>query len=124
MNKLIAILIAVSAVAMLAGCGVNPTLLHEPDEYAKMQGVEVLTREPTRPYEVLITTKASGGRHTAISTMINAMIDDAKKEGADALIPLAGAAERPNVTGLEVFSFIEQGHTVTWARAIKWKNSR
>ena len=89
-----------------------------------MRGVEVITREPTRPYEVLITTKASGGRHTAINTMINAMIDDAKNAGADALIPLAGADERPNVTGLDVFKHVEQDRPVAWGRAIKWKNAR
>lgn len=114
------ILLAVTAVGSFA-CSVNPTLLHQPEEYAKLRGIEVITREPTRPYEVLITTKASGGRHTTISTMINAMIDDAKKAGADALIPLEGATERANVKGLEVFSYSEDGHEVTWARAIKWK---
>lgn len=113
-------LLAITTFGSIA-CSVNPTLLHEPEEYAKLRGIEVVTREPTRPYEVLITTKASGGRHTVLSTMINAMIDDARKAGADALIPLEGATERKNIKGLEVFSFVEEGRTVAWARAIKWK---
>jgi hypothetical protein len=121
MNRIATLCLACLTPVVLAACSVNPTLTHSPEEYAKLRGIEVLTREPTRPYEVLITTKASGGRHTAISTMINAMIDDAKQAGANALIPLEAAAERPNVTGLDVFVYPQDGRSVTWARAIKWK---
>lgn len=122
MNGTVGGMVGLSVVAVLAGCNINPTLLHTPEEYAALRGIELLTREPTRPYEVLLTTKATGGRHTAISTMLNAMIDDAKKANADALIPLAGAAERPNVSGLDVFRYVEQGQSVTWGRAIKWQD--
>jgi hypothetical protein len=121
MNRFAALCLACLMGFAASACSVNPTLTHSPEEYAKLRGIEVLTREPTRPYEVLITTKASGGRHTATSTMINAMIDDAKQAGADALIPLEAAAERPKVTGLDVFVYPQEGRTVTWARAIKWK---
>lgn len=121
MNRFAAYCLAGLMGLAASACSVNPTLTHTPEEYAKLRGIEVLTREPTRPYEVLITTKASGGRHTAMSTMLNAMIDDAKQAGANALIPLEGAAERPNVTGLNVFAYTQEGKQVTWARAIKWK---
>lgn len=123
MNRVALWWLAVVAISA-TGCSVDPTLLHTTEEYGKMRGVEVLTREPSWPYEVLITTKGTGGDYTATRTMINAMVDDAKKAGADALIPLAGAADRPNATGLDVFVYTEAGRTVTWGRAVKRKNGR
>lgn len=116
-----ALLLAALAVLTLASCQSHPTLRYAPHEYAKLRDIELLTTPPARPYRVLSTVEASGGRRTAVSTMINSMIDTAGNAGADALIPLD--FDVPGKRGLELFVRSEDGRIVTRGRAIRWERS-
>jgi len=112
-------LIAV-VVAPLVACQSHPTLRYSPEEYSRLRKVEVLTTAPTRNYRVISVVTGMGGRHTAKETMMNAMIDEAHKLGADALIPLEFPASPPKHP-VDAFVHTENGHTVTRGNAIKWE---
>lgn len=118
------IFIAAAAFTAIGGCRSHIDLQSTPEQYAKLRGIELLTTEPTRPFEVVATVRGTGGRHTAKETMVNAMIDAAQRAGARALIPLESskATERVGASGknLDVFVYIEDGKRVTKGRAIQW----
>jgi len=113
------ILLSISAIT-LAACSSHPTLRYSPDEYAKLRKVEILLSEPTRNYRVVATVTGTGGRHTAKETMMNAMIDEAVKAGADALVPLEIPVNAPRHS-VDAFVATENGKTVTRGNAIKWE---
>lgn len=106
---------------ILGACHSHPEMQYTPQQYAKLRGIELLTTEPTRPYEVVANVQGSGGRHTAKETMINSMIDAAQRAGARALIPVEtnvkGGAKS---SGLDAFVHFENDRRVTKGRAIQW----
>ena len=110
------------ATLMLGACQSHPEMQHTPQQYAKLRGIELLTSEPTRPYEVVANVQGSGGRHTAKETMINSMIDAAQRVGARALIPMEAPAKggaKP-AAGLDAFVYFENDRRLTKGRAIRW----
>ena len=110
------------ATLMLGACQSHPEMQHTPQQYAKLRGIELLTSEPTRPYEVVANVQGSGGRHTAKETMINSMIDAAQRVGARALIPMEAPAKggaKP-AAGLDAFVYFENDRRLTKGRAIQW----
>ena len=119
MKKTLSLLVLTGLVAVLAACHAHKDMQYTPQQYAKLRGIELLTSEPTRPYELVANVEGSGGKFTAKETMINAMIDTAQKAGARALIPLESAADR-GVKGLDVFVFEENNRIVTKGRAVIW----
>jgi hypothetical protein len=110
---------AVGTLLALAACHSHIELQYTPREYAKLRNIELLTSPPVRNYELVSTVEGSGGRLTARETMINAMIDEARKAGADALIPLE-FSRADKATGLDLFAVTENGRTITRGRAIRW----
>lgn len=119
--KAFAVLATISLFALsLGACQSHPELRYTPERYAKLRNIELLTVEPNRPYELVAEVKGHGGRHTATQTMINAIIDEAKKAGAQALIPVENADRGNSIKGLDVFVFTENGQTQTRGRAIRW----
>lgn len=109
------------ATLMLSACHSHPEMQHTPQQYAKLRGIELLTSEPTRPYEVVANVQGSGGRHTAKETMINSMIDAAQRAGARALIPMeAPKGGAKPATGLDAFVYFENDRRLTKGRAIQW----
>jgi len=104
----------------LAACQSHPELRYAPESYAQLRHIELLTAEPGRPYELVAEVKGHGGRHTATSTLINAIIDEASKVGAQALIPVENADRGNTIQGLDQFVFTENGQTMTRGRAIRW----
>ena len=119
MKRTISLLMLAGLVSVLAACHAHMDMQYTPQQYAKLRGIELLTSEPTRPYELVANVEGSGGKFTARETMINAMIDRAQKAGARALIPLESAENR-GVKGLDVFVFTEDNRVVTRGRAIVW----
>jgi len=111
--------IAVGAALMLSACHSHIELQYTPQQYAKLRNIELLTSPPVRNWELVSTVEGSGGRFTARETMINAMIDEARKVGADALIPME-FSRADNTAGLDLFAVTENGRTITRGRAIRW----
>lgn len=111
--------VAICTTLALTACQSHIELQYTPPEYAKLRNIELLTAPPERNYEVVSTVEGSGGRFTARETMINAMIDEARKVGADALIPMEFTRAGDNI-GLDLFAITENGHTITRGRAIRW----
>lgn len=117
MHKIILpVLIAMLAVP-LASCQRHPEMRYQPEQYAKLRNIEILTTPPERAYQVVATVTGKGGKFTARETMMNAMIDEARKSGAEALIPLDFAGGK----GLDLFMRVEDGKVVTKGQAIKWE---
>lgn len=120
-TKRIVLPIVVAALAAtVMSCQRHPTLRYSPEEYARLRNVQIFLSEPTRNYRVIATVSGMGGRHTAKETMMNAMIDEAKSSGADALIPLAFPASKP-LHFVDAFLHTEDGKTITKGNAIKWE---
>lgn len=125
MRNTVSMTFIVLAVTAMSACRSHIDMQYTPEQYAKLRGIELLTTEPTRPFEVVATVRGTGGRHTAKETMVNAMIDAAQRADARALIPLESspAAARsgdPANKNLDVFVYIEQGKRITQGRAIRW----
>jgi hypothetical protein len=120
MNRTILLILTAVLTVTLASCQRHPTLRYTPQEYAKLRKVEILLTEPTRSYRVIAVVTGLGGKLTAKETMMNAMIDEARKAGADALIPLEFAAGQP-ASLVEPFLRTENGRTITKGNAIKWE---
>ena len=114
--------VPIFAMLMLGACHSHPEMQHTPQQYAKLRGIELLTSEPTRPYEVVAHVQGTGGRHTAKETMINSMIDAAQRAGARALIPMEAIAkgDAKPATGLDAFVYFENDRRLTKGRAIQW----
>lgn len=112
---------ALPVLLILGACHSHPEMQYTPQQYAKLRGIELLTAEPTRAYEVVANVQGTGGRHTAKETMINSMIDAAQRAGARALIPMEtnvnGAAK---LSGLDAFVHFENNRRLTKGRAIQW----
>lgn len=113
----------VFAALLVNACQSHPELQYTPQDYAKLRGIELLTSEPTRAYEVLATVQGNGGRHTAKETMINSMIYAAQRVGARALIPLEFPAKGKPAKGLDTFVYIENDRRLTKGRAIQWTSN-
>lgn len=119
MNR--ALLAVPAALALVLGaCQSHLELQYTPERYARLRNIELLTQEPNRSYELVAEVKGYGGRHTATQTKINAIIDEARKVGADALIPVENADRGNTVRGLDVFVFTEDNQTITRGRAVRW----
>jgi len=118
-RNILLVLLSAAAVA-LAACNSHPTLRYSPEEYSKLRKVQVLVTEPTRNYRVVATVTGKGGRHTAKETMMNAMIDEAAKSGADALIPIQIPVNPPR-HAVDAFVENEDGKMFTKGNAIKWE---
>lgn len=122
MNRRFMLLLLSSAVLTLAACHAHPNLQYKPPGYAKLRNIDLLLVPPNREYELVAYVEGSGGRFTAPETMINAMIDEARKSGAQALIPLE-FAEGPNAPkGIDQFLVTENQRTLAKGRAIRWKD--
>lgn len=109
----------ICAALVLTACHSHVELQYTPQQYARLRNIELLTSPPARNWELVSTVEGSGGRFTARETMINAMIDEARKVGADALIPMEFTRD-DKATGLDLFVITENGRTVTRGRAIRW----
>jgi hypothetical protein len=120
MNRTVSLIVLSWAVFTLPACHAHIEMQYTPEQYARLRGIELVTTPPARPYEPVADVEGSGGRFTAKETMINAMIDAARKAGADALIPLEFAGQGSAAAGMEQFVFTENNRTVTRGRAIKW----
>lgn len=122
MQKLTYWALPVITALLLGSCHSHPEMQHTPQQYAKLRGIELLTSEPTRPYEVVANVQGVGGRHTAKETMINSMIDAAQRAGARALIPMEASAKdgAKTATGLDAFVYFENNRRLTKGRAIQW----
>lgn len=121
MKRAVSLLVLTGVVAILGACHAHMDMQYTPQQYAKLRGIELLTSEPTRTYELVANVEGSGGKFTAKETMINAMIDSAQKAGARALIPLESADR--GAKGLDVFVFTENNRIVTRGRAIVWTDA-
>lgn len=112
----------VLAALILNACQSHPEMQYTPQQYAKLRGIELLTSEPTRPFEVVANVQGTGGRHTAKETMINSMIDAAQRAGARALIPMEAPAMAgaKSASGLDAFVYFENDRRITKGRAIQW----
>ena len=119
MNR-VALAALVGVALVLGACQSHLELQYTPERYAKLRNIELLTQEPIRSYELVAEVKGYGGRHTATQTKINAIIDEAHKVGANALIPIENADRGNTVRGLDVFVFTEDGKTITRGRAVRW----
>jgi hypothetical protein len=125
-NKHVARIVLMWVALTLAACQSHPELRYSPEEYAKLRGIELVTTEPTRHFELVATVQGFGGQHTSTNTMINSMIDEAHNSGAFALIPMDFTGEGRHkgqtkpVTGLDLFVYSEGDHNVTKGRAIRW----
>jgi len=112
----------------LAACHSHLELQYKPEQYAKLRNIELLVEPPTRNYELLANVQGSGGRHTVPETMINVMIDEARRQGADALMPRIfdedprdRVGSRPiGTNGLKQFIYNEDGRTIVRGSAIRW----
>ena len=107
----------------LGACQSHLELQYTPERYASYRNIELLTQEPQRSYELVAEVKGFGGRHTATQTKINAIIDEARKVGADALIPIENADRGNTIRGLDVFVFTEDNQTIAKGRAVRWTNA-
>ncbi len=116
MRKIIFAILTFMLAATLASCQRHPEMRYPPAQYAKLRNVEILTTPPERAYQVVATVTGKGGKFTARETMMNAMIDEARKAGAEALIPLDFAGGK----GMDLFMRVEDGQVVTKGQAIKW----
>lgn len=122
MKRFASLALPVFATLILSACHSHPEMQYTPQAYAKLRGIELLTSEPTRPYEVVANVQGTGGRHTAKETMINSMIDAAQRSGARALIPMESPAKggaKP-AAGLDAFVYFENDRRITKGRAIQW----
>ena len=122
MNRIVYLALPIFATLILSACHSHPEMQYTPQQYAKLRGIELLTSEPTRPYEVVANVQGTGGRHTAKETMINSMIDAAQRAGARALIPMEAPAKggaKP-AAGLDAFVYFENDRRLTKGRAIQW----
>jgi hypothetical protein len=119
-NRTVALIVLAWLTVGLAACHSHIELQYTPEQYAKYRGIELLTTPPTRPYELVANVEGSGGRFTTKETMINAMIDEAQKAGARALIPMDFSEGRNAAKGLELFVYTENNRTFTKGRAIRW----
>jgi len=122
-------LFGAALVVSLAACQTHLELQYTPERYAKLRNVTLLLAPPEREYELVANVEGSGGRHTAPETMINAMIDEAHKLGADALMPLEFGHRGPTgqtltrtgePAGLEQFVYHENGRTFSRGQAVRW----
>ncbi len=120
MNRTVSLIVLSWTVFALSACHAHIEMQYTPEQYARLRGIELLTTPPTRAYETVADVEGSGGRFTAKETMINAMIDAARKAGADALIPLEFSGPGNTAAGMEQFVFTGNNRTVTRGRAIKW----
>lgn len=120
MKKTAALAILTGSVLALSACQAHLDMRYTPERYARLRNIELLTSEPTRSYELIAEVKGYGGRHTATQTMINAIIDEAHKAGASALIPVENADRGNTIKGLDQFVFTEGDRTFTRGRAIRW----
>ncbi len=116
MHKIILPVLIVTMAMPLASCQRHPEMRYQPEQYAKLRNVEILTTPPERAYQVVATVTGKGGKFTARETMLNAMIDEARKSGAEALIPLDFTGGK----GMDLFMRVEDGQVVTKGHAIKW----
>lgn len=118
--------VAMTVLLGLVGCQAHTNLQYGPEKYARTRNVEMVLTPPARAWQLVANVSSSGGRFTATETMVNAMIDEAKKAGADALMPLefAGEGSRGGKarTGIDQFVYTEDGHTITKGRAIRWED--
>lgn len=118
--------VAIAAIVGLAGCQAHTNLQYGPEKYARTRNVELVLTPPARAWQLVVNVSSSGGRFTATETMVNAMIDEAKKAGANALIPLEfageGSREGKVRTGIDQFVYTEDGSTITKGRAIRWED--
>ncbi len=129
--KIRGLLFGAMLVVSLAACQTHLELQYTPERYAKLRNIELILAPPEREYELVANVEGSGGRHTAPETMINAMIDEAHKLGADALLPpefghsapSGQAMTRTGVSaGLGQFIYSENGRTVARGQAVRWAN--
>lgn len=119
MNRIIALAVVSAGLLGLGACRSHLELQYPPQEYARLRKIELLTTPPVRNYALVATVEGRGGRLTATDTMINAMIDEASKAGADALIPLE-FARSDQAQGLDLFVFSEHNRFLARGRAIRW----
>lgn len=110
-------------VGILGACQSYPELRYTPERYAKYRNIELLTQQPPRSFAVIAEVKGYGGPHTATQTKINAIIDEARKAGADALIPVENADRGNTVHGLDVFVFTDDNQTIARGRAVRWTDA-
>lgn len=117
--------VAVSTLLGLVGCQTHTDLQYGPEKYARTRNVELVLTPPARAWQLVANVTSSGGRFTATETMVNAMIDETKKVGAQALIPLEfggeGSRNGKVRTGIDQFTYTEDGSTITKGRAIRWE---
>lgn len=118
MNRFTAPILFAGLTVALTACQSHMDMQYSPERYSRLREVQLLTSPPAQPWHLVANVESSGGRFTARDTMINAMIDTARKEGAQALIPLE--FERAGKSGLDLFVYSENGRTITKARAIRW----
>jgi hypothetical protein len=119
-NRTVSLIVLAWLTFGMAACHSHIELQYTPEQYAKLRGIELVTTPPTRPFELVANVEGSGGRHTAKETMINAMIDEAQKAGARALIPMDFDEGRNAAKGLDLFVYTENNRTITKGRAIRW----
>jgi len=120
LNRIAPFVLIAIVVATQVSCSTHPTMRYSPEEYARLRNVQIFLTEPNRNYRVISIVTGMGGRHTARETMMNAMIDEAKNAGADALIPLEFPASKP-LHFVDAFVHTEDGKTITKGNAIKWE---
>ena len=121
--RAVPLLILTGVVSVLTACQSHLELQYTPERYARHRNIELLTTAPTRPFTLIAEVKGYGGRHTSTQTKINALIDEAQKAGAQALIPVENADRGKTVRGLDVFVFTEENRTVTRGRAVRWDDT-
>ncbi|MDH4133763.1 MAG: hypothetical protein OEV31_03160 [Gammaproteobacteria bacterium] len=117
---------AVMSLLLMAGCQVDTSLQYGPEKYAHTRNIELVLTPPARAWTLVANVSSSGGRFTATETMVNAMIDESKKAGADALLPLEFAGEGGRAgnkqNGIEQFVYSQDGRNITKGRAVRWES--
>lgn len=123
MNRIFSLLLWTGVALALAACHAHPNLQYKPQGYAKLRNIELLVAPPNRSYEVVAYVEGFGGRFTARETMINALIDEARKAGAQALIPLTFAEGADAARGIDQYIVTENQRTLAKGRAIRWTDA-
>src|SRR3989339_1062526 len=91
-NKVIQILLSCF---IIAGCAQTSIVkMDDTKKFAPSMGVRVLEQAPDQPFEIIARLETRGSVGQGIPILLNQMKEEARKIGADAIIPIEERQER------------------------------
>ncbi len=84
MHRALASLTLIMLLTTLAGCATNGGQAHKNEQAAD---VAVLSQDPQRPYIAIANLEARGGSDISLAELLEEMRSQARKLGADAILP-------------------------------------